>query len=218
MASVTRMADVDFFWDPVCPWAWITSRWVVEVQGLRDYSVDWRFISLAVLNEQLVADWYTPEYRRGHVAGLECLRVADAVRLAEGNEAVGRLYTALGTGIHNEQRREAVRGETAVFIADMLERAGLDRAFAEHHLDESHDAYIRADTALALERTGKDVGTPILTFRPGQADENSFFGPVIAQIPRGDQALRLWDAVEVIATTSGMAELKRSLRSKPIFD
>ena len=75
-----------------------------------------------------------------------------------------------------------------------------------------------AETALALERTGKDVGTPILTFRPGQADENSFFGPVIAQIPRGDQALRLWDAVEVIATTSGMAELKRSLRSKPIFD
>jgi hypothetical protein len=71
---------------------------------------------------------------------------------------------------------------------------------------------------VALERTGKDVGTPILTFRPGQADENSFFGPVIAQIPRGDEALRLWDAVEVIATTSGMAELKRSLRSKPIFD
>ncbi len=191
---------------------------LVEVQGLRDYSVDWRFISLAVLNEQLVADWYTPEYRRGHVAGLECLRVADAVRMAEGNEAVARLYTALGTGIHNEQRREAVRGETAAFIADMLERAGLDRAFAEHHLDESHDAHIRADTALALERTGKDVGTPILTFRPGQADENSFFGPVIAQIPRGDEALRLWDAVEVIATTSGMAELKRSLRSKPIFD
>lgn len=191
---------------------------LVEVQGLRDYSVDWRFISLAVLNEQLVADWYTPEYRRGHVAGLECLRVADAVRMAEGNEAVARLYTALGTGIHNEQRREAVRGETAAFIADMLERAGLDRAFAEHHLDESHDAHIRADTALALERTGKDVGTPILTFRPGQADENSFFGPVIAQIPRGDEGLRLWDAVEVIATTSGMAELKRSLRSKPIFD
>ncbi|MCX6519090.1 MAG: hypothetical protein NTZ21_00340 [Actinobacteria bacterium] len=212
------MADVDFFWDPICPWAWITSRWVVEVQGLRDYSVDWRFISLAVLNEQLVADWYTPEYRRGHMSGLECLRVTDAVRLAEGNEAVGRLYTALGTGIHNERGREAVRGETAAFIADMLERSGLDRAFAEHHLDESHDAHIRADTALALERTGKDVGTPILTFRPGQADENSFFGPVIAQIPRGDQALRLWDAVEVIATTSGMAELKRSLRSKPIFD
>ena len=212
------MADVDFFWDPVCPWAWITSRWVVEVQGLRDYSVEWRSISLAVLNDQLVADWYTPEYRRGHLAGLECLRVADAVRLAEGNEAVGRLYTALGTGIHNEQQRQAVRAGTGAFIAEMLGRAGLDRDFAEHHLDESHDEHIRADTALALERTGNDVGTPILTFRPGAPDENSFFGPVIARIPRGDEALRLWDAVEVIATTSGMAELKRSLRSRPVFD
>jgi hypothetical protein len=212
------MADVDFFWDPICPWAWITSRWVVEVQGLRDYSVEWRFISLAVLNEHLVADWYTPEYRRGHLAGLECLRVADQLRLDEGNEAVARFYTELGTGIHNEQRRDAVRAGTGDFIADMLERAGFDRSLADHHLDESHDAHIRADTALALERTGKDVGTPILTFRPGRADENSFFGPVIAQIPRGDQALRLWDAVEVIATTSGMAELKRSLRSRPSFD
>jgi hypothetical protein len=191
---------------------------VVDVQEQRSNEVSWRFISLAVLNEQQTADWYTPEYRRGHLAGLECLRVADAVRLAEGNDAVGRLYTAYGTGIHVEQQRDAVRAETPAFIGASLERAGLDRSFAGHWEDTSHDEYIRAETALALERTGKDVGTPIITFRPGTERENSFFGPVISKAPKGDEAVRLWDAIELIATTSGMAELKRSLRSKPVFD
>ncbi|MFN6118631.1 MAG: hypothetical protein ACK5CE_03175, partial [Actinomycetes bacterium] len=79
-------------------------------------------------------------------------------------------------------------------------------------------AHIRAETALALERTGKDVGTPIITFHPGSPDENSFFGPVIAKAPKGEDAVRLWDAIELIATTSGMAELKRSLRARPQFD
>ena len=91
-------------------------------------------------------------------------------------------------------------------------------ALAAAALDDSHDAYIRAETELAFERTGKDVGTPIITFHPGQADEASFFGPVISSIPRGDEALRLWDAIEVIATTSGMAELKRSNRATLVFD
>jgi hypothetical protein len=191
---------------------------VVDVQRQRSYEVQWRFISLAVLNEQQTADWYTPEYRRGHLAGLECLRVADAVRVAEGNDAVARLYTAYGMGIHVEQQRDAVRGETQAFIGASLERAGLDRAFADHWQDESHDAHIRAETALALERTGKDVGTPIITFHPGSPDENSFFGPVIAKAPRGEEAVKLWDAIELIATTSGMAELKRSLRARPQFD
>ena len=188
------------------------------MQQQRSYEVNWRFISLAVLNENLVADWYTPEYRRGHLAGLECLRVADAVRLAEGNDAVARLYTAYGTGIHVERQRDAVRSETTSFIAASLERAGLDPGLAAHADDTSHDEHIRAETALALERTGKDVGTPIITFHPGAADENSFFGPVIAKAPKGADALKLWDAIELIATTSGMAELKRSLRAAPQFD
>lgn len=191
---------------------------MVEVQQQRDYEVDWRFISLAVLNEDRVADWYTPEYRAGHVAGLECLRVADAVRLAHDNDAVGRLYTALGTPIHTEQRGTGYRGDVHAFVGTALVTAGLDPALADHCADESHDAHIRADTALALERAGKGLGTPILTFHPGRSDENSFFGPVIASIPRGDEAVRLWDAIELVATTSGMAELKRSLRSRPSFD
>jgi hypothetical protein len=96
--------------------------------------------------------------------------------------------------------------------------AGLDASFAELALDESLDARIEADTAEALGRTGPDVGTPILTFAPGSAHEGSFFGPVIARIPRGDEALKLWDAIEVVATTPGVAELKRSLRASPVFD
>jgi hypothetical protein len=191
---------------------------VVEVQQRRSYVVEWRFISLKVLNEQQTADWYTPAYRRGHMAGLECLRVADAVRLAEGNDAVSRLYAALGTMIHNDQRGQQLRDDSVTFLVEALTSAGLDTGYASAALDEAHDAHIRAETALALERTGKDVGTPIITYHPGQADENSLFGPVIASIPRGDDAVKLWDAIELIATTSGMAELKRSLRSKPVFD
>jgi hypothetical protein len=191
---------------------------VVEVQQRRSYVVEWRFISLKVLNEQQTADWYTPAYRRGHMAGLECLRVADAVRLAEGNDAVGRLYAALGTMIHNDQRGQQLRDDSVTLLVEALTSAGLDTGYASAALDEAHDAHIRAETALALERTGKDVGTPIITYHPGQADENSLFGPVIASIPRGDDAVKLWDAIELIATTSGMAELKRSLRSKPVFD
>jgi 2-hydroxychromene-2-carboxylate isomerase len=210
-------ADLEFFFDPVCPWAWITSRWVVEVQQQRSYSVTWRFISLAVLNEAQTAEWYTPQRRRGHAIGLECLRVADAIRRVEGNDAVARWYTSLGTGIHLE-RREIVREQTREFLVDALDLAGLDAAYVEHQLDTSHDEYVRADTALALERTGKDVGTPIITFHPGTVREASFFGPVIAKIPRGEDATRLWDAVEVLATTSGLAELKRSNRARPTFD
>ena len=191
---------------------------MVEVQQLRDYDVAWRFISLAVLNENLAAEWYTPEYRRGHAAGLECLRVADALRLSADNAAVGRFYAALGTAIHTDQHGDALRADSEAFIAKALRVADCDPALVVHRLDESHDVYIRAETALALDRAGKDVGTPILTFHPGQPDENSFFGPVIASIPRGEEALKLWDAIELIATTSGMAELKRSLRSRPVFD
>jgi hypothetical protein len=99
-----------------------------------------------------------------------------------------------------------------------LTTAGLPAVWAESALDDSFDALIRRETELALERTGKDVGTPILTFHPGGAKEASFFGPVISTIPRGEEAMKLWDAIETIATSSGMAELKRSLRARPSFD
>jgi hypothetical protein len=212
------MADLEFFFDPVCPWAWITSRWVTEVQHLRDYDVRWRFICLKMINENRTDDWYTPEYRAGHMAGLYGLRVADQVRIEHGNDQVAAIYTAMGEAIHLEKRRPELVADPVTMLQGLLKSCGLAPGLADHALDESHDAFIRAENDLAFERTGKDVGTPILTFHPGRATEGSFFGPVISQIPRGEAAMKLWDAVEVVATTCGMAELKRSNRSKPVFD
>ena len=209
--------DLDFFWDPVCPWAWITSRWVVDVQEQRDYTVAWRFISLYILNEDNRHDWYKPEYRAGHYLGHQGLRVADQIRLTDPDaSAVGRWYTALGEALHRDQRRGEAREQHEVFLASVLSEAGFDPDLVAHATDESHDAHLRAETELALSRTGPDVGTPILTFRPGTDREGSFFGPVLNKAPRGAEAAELWDAVEKLAT-SGVAELKRSIRGVPDF-
>ena len=211
------MADLEFFFDPVCPWAWITSRWVTEVQQQRDYDVKWRFISLKMINQDRTEAWYTPEYRAGHMAGLYSHRVCDEVRLRHTNADVGALYTALGNAIHLHKRREEITADPVAFMTEMLAECGLPTEYAAHALDESHDAYIADETELAFARTGKDVGTPIITFRPGADNEASFFGPVISTIPRGQEATTLWDAIETIATASGMAELKRSNRATPDF-
>ena len=188
------------------------------MQQQRSYEVDWRFISLWILNEKTDAEWYTPEYRAGHYVGHQGLRIADAIRLGEDDAgAVGRWYTALGTALHVDQRREEARDDTIGFYRTLLGEAGFDEAYVAAAADESHDAHLRAETELCLGRTGEDVGTPILTFRPGSDREGSFFGPVISKAPRGVEALELWDAVETLATMSGMAELKRSNRLAPDF-
>ena len=213
------MADLDFFFDPVCPWAWITSRWVAEVQELRDYKVSWKFISLKILNQDKMDYASMPAgYKDVHAAGTSGLRVAAKARSAAGNDAVAKVYTALGTSLHNRQERELFVADIEGHIAGLLSQAGLPVEWALSANDESFDRLIADETALALERAGKDVGTPILTFNPGGLKEASFFGPVISTIPRGEEATKLWDAIETIATASGMAELKRSLRARPSFD
>ena len=211
-------ADLDFFFDPVCPWAWITSRWVSNVSEQRSYEIDWRFISLWILNEENTQEWYTPQYRAGHYLGQQGLRIADAIRLGDDDPtAVGRWYTAVGTALHVGQQREVAREDSMGWYRGLLESGGFDAAYLDAADDESHDAHIRAETELALTRTGKDVGTPILTFHPGADNEASFFGPVISKAPTGTEAVELWDAIEKLATMSGMAELKRSNRVAPDF-
>lgn len=213
------MADLDFFFDPVCPWAWITSRWVTEVQALRDYDVSWKFISLKILNQDKMDYASMPAgYKEVHAAGTSGLRVAAKARSAAGNEAVAKVYTALGTSLHNNQEREKFVADIEGHIATLLKSADLPVEWASAVHDETFDRLISDETAIALERAGKDVGTPIITFHPGLINEASFFGPVISNIPRGEDAVKLWDAIETIATTSGMAELKRSLRARPSFD
>lgn len=192
---------------------------MVDVQEQRSYTVDWRFISLWILNENTNAEWYTPEYRAGHYNGHQALRIADAIRLELGDtdrEAVGRWYTALGNALHRDGRRKEARSDMKALTVELLADAGFDPAFIDHADDESHDAWLRSETELALSRTGPDVGTPILTFRPGTDREGSFFGPVIPKAPKGAEASELWDAVEMLAT-SGVAELKRSLRGTPDY-
>jgi hypothetical protein len=211
-------ADLEFFFDPVCPWAWITSRWVVDVSQQRDYEVEWRFISLWILNEDNTKQWYTPQYRAGHYLGHQGLRIADAIRLGESDaSAVGRWYTTVGTALHVGAQRDAARADSLAWYGGLLAAGDFDASYLDAADDESHDGYIRSDTELALSRVGGDVGTPILTFHPGIETEASFFGPVISKAPTGVEALELWDAVEKLATMSGMAELKRSNRLAPDF-
>ena len=209
-------ADLEFYFDPVCPWAWITSRWVTNVQQLRKYEVSWRFISLKMINaERGYAG--NNAYELIHNVGLAGLRVASAARAQGGNASVAALYTALGNAIHVDGRREELVSNPHAFLLSVVADAGLPSEIAAAFEDSTHDEVIRYETEAALSRTGKDVGTPILTFNPKAANEASLFGPVISKAPKGDEAVKLWDAVQTIAE-SGVAEIKRSLRAAPQFD
>lgn len=209
--------DVEFFWDPVCPFAWVTSRWVALVAEQRDLRVDWRFIGLRVLNEHRdYATEFPPGYPEFHALGLRGLRVAAAVRAAEGRDAMGPLYTKLGEGIWNrapDGSDDILSGydeEPATRAA--LAACGLAESFADHLHDESQDEVIRADTDDALRRTGPDVGTPIIALAD---DGPAFFGPVISRVPSPEEAGELWDAVMTLARWPGFSEMKRSAREWP---
>ena len=209
--------DVEFFFDPVCPWAWLTSRWVTEVAGLRSLEIGWRFICLRMVNEDRDYDTeFASGYERGHQRGLELLRVCAAAKDGHGAAAVGPLYTAIGTTFHVEGRRETFDDPGRSTTRAALALAGLPEDLAGAAIDGSWDDGLRADTEDALSRAGRDVGTPIVTFEP--PDGPSFFGPVISRVPKGDDALALWDAIRTLAHHPGFAELKRSLRERPVFD
>lgn len=209
-------ADLEFYFDPVCPWAWITSRWVTNVQQLRNYEVSWKFISLRMINAERGYAGHEA-YEQIHNAGLAGLRVASAARAQGGNESVAAVYTALGNAIHIGGRREELVNDPKSFLLSIVADAGLPAEVSAAFEDSTHDEVIRYETEAALSRTGKDVGTPILTFNPKSANEASLFGPVISQAPKGEEAMKLWDAVQTIAE-SGVAEIKRSLRAAPQFD
>ena len=163
------MADLDFFFDPVCPWAWVTSRWVVEVASQRDYEVDWRFICLRIVNEDKAFEQDpTSPYGRVHGAGRMMLRAAAAAKVSAGNDAVGRLYTEFGNRLHVEGRGVSeIREGNFALIDEAITAAGLGSDVATAVDDEKWDEVLREETAVALSRTGNDVGTPIITFAPG---------------------------------------------------
>lgn len=212
-------SDLHFYFDPVCPFAWMTSRWVRLVQDRRDYVVDWRFISLRLLNAHVDYDaHFPPEYEAGHTAGLRLLRMAARVRAEHGRAAIGPLYAALGAAVFDREPvpddpdHHARRG-TRAFAEPVLDSCGLPRDLADALDDTGWDAEIGAETDEALTLTGKDVGTPILHVEP--PDGVAFFGPVISRSPSPDEAVALWDHVLGLARFPGFAELKRSLRELP---
>jgi protein-disulfide isomerase-like protein with CxxC motif len=197
---------VDFWFDPLCPWAWIASRWLLEVQKLRPVAARWHVMSLAVLNEGK-EDLPEP-YRELLAQAWGPVRVAIAAEQKFGPDVLLPLYTALGTRFHHEQ---APKDRATVEAA--LAEAGLPTDLADAMDDSSYDEALRASHHDGMDRVGYEVGTPVIS-----VNGVSFFGPVVSPIPRGAAAARLWDGVLAVAGTDGFFELKRSRTRDPIFD
>ena len=221
--------DLHFYFDPVCPFAWMTSKWVRMVAAQRDYQVDWRFISLRILNAHIDYDaHFPPEYEAGHTAGLRLLRVAARTRAEHGREAVGPLYEAIGTRIFDTSREVdplsgADQGARRV-LEPLLRNAGLPVELADALDDTSLDDEIRAETEEALALTGRDVGTPILHFqsarrhgvlRPGDqpAAESRRGGRAVGSRDRPCRVRRLRRAQAQPARTAPAGQLRRRYRN-----
>jgi protein-disulfide isomerase-like protein with CxxC motif len=197
---------VDFWFDPICPWAWIASRWMHEVEKVRPVKTVWHVMSLSVLNGDKTD--LPDRYRELLRTGWGPVRICIAAEQQHGPEVLGPLYTALGTRFHHEK----LPRERATYIA-ALEEAGLPVSLADAAESTQYDDALRASHADGIERVGYEVGTPIIS-----VNGTSIFGPVVSPIPRGEAAARLWDGVLLIAGTDGFFELKRSRTRDPIFD
>jgi hypothetical protein len=206
--------DINFYFDPVCPFAWMTSKWVRLVMAQRNYTVDWRFISLRMINSTVDYDsHFPPDYEAGHTAGLRLLRVAARVRAEYGRDAVGPLYEAIGAEVFDTVPNRSMDRGSPAFLEPILAHVGLPATLTNALDDTFLDSELRRETEEALSLTGKDVGTPIIQFQP--PDGLAFFGPVISRLPDEAEALQLWDNVIGLASFPGFAELKRSLRERP---
>ncbi|HEX9520623.1 MAG TPA: DsbA family protein [Streptosporangiaceae bacterium] len=198
--------QVDFWFDPLCPWAWITSRWMLEVAQVRPVAPRWHVMSLAVLNEG--RDDLPEGYKERLSQAMGPVRVVVAAEQKFGSDAVLPLYTAIGTRFHN-QKAEQNRATIEASLAE----AGLPADLADAIDSTEYDEAVRASHTDGIERVGLEVGTPIIA-----VGDASIFGPVITPIPRGEAAGRLWDGVQLCLQTPGFFELKRSRTNPPIFD
>jgi 2-hydroxychromene-2-carboxylate isomerase len=203
VANTSNKAD--FWFDPMCPFAWVTSRWIGEVEKVRDISVDWHVMSLSVLNE---GRDLPEEYQESMKRGWGPVRVITAARELHGPDVVKPLYDAMGSQIHLEGNKDF-----ADVIAKALAEVGLPPELADHAGTDAYDAQLIASHQDGISRVGQDVGTPVVAF-----NGTAFFGPVITRIPRGEEAGRLWDATVQLASFPYFFEIKRSRTESPQFD
>lgn len=191
------MTNADFWFDPRCPFAWITSRWMLEVAQVRDVTVTWHVMSLAILNQDRDV---SAEYRASLEKAWGPVRVCVAAEQAHGKGVLEPLYTALGERRH--VRKEELDREG---IEAALEEAGLPRSLAAEMDSTEHDDALLKSHRLGMDQVGDDVGTPTISFQGA-----AFFGPVLTKAPRGEDAGRLWDACVTVSAFPHFHELKRS--------
>ncbi len=203
------LEKVQFWFDPVCPWAWITSRWILEVEKVRPVEADWRVMSLSYLNlTQHQGEGLSEDYKSHMSAAWGPIRVCAAAAKEKGPEVLGPIYTALGVRFHNQGR-----GDDPSAIPEALAEAGLPASLAEAATSDEFDDGIKASHHEAFDQVGLDVGTPVLRIRG-----NTIFGPVVTPAPKGEDAGRLWDGVVAVTGTAGFFELKRTRNLKPRFE
>lgn len=193
------------WFDPACPWAWMTSRWLMEVEQVRHIEVTWRVMSLSVLNEKRDLD---KDYRRFLDMAWGPVRVVIAAQEQYGDKVVKPLYDALGTRIHLRRMRD---GDT--IIAEALDEVGLPEEVAKAAHQKKYDRALRRSHREGIDLVGTDVGTPVIALK-----ETAFFGPVVTPAPKGEAAGRLWDGCLLVAGTPGFYEIKRTRTQGPIFE
>ncbi|RPK84376.1 MULTISPECIES: DsbA family protein [Streptomyces] len=204
---------VDFWFDPLCPWAWMTSRWMLEVEKVRDVEVRWHVMSLAVLNEDKLDD--LPEEYRDLLENKAWgpVRVVVAAQQLHGDEVVGPLYTALGTRFHNNGE-----GPTREAVAAALKDVGLPADLAGHADSDRYDTELRASHKEGIDKVGQEVGTPVIAVPGADGEQIAFFGPVVTPAPKGEEAAKLWDGTLLVASVPGFYEIKRTRTQGPVFD
>jgi hypothetical protein len=213
--TASERTTIDMWFDPACPWAWITSRWLLEVEQVRPVDVRFHVMSLALLNQ---GRDLSPDYQAKMVGLLGPVRVAIAAEQTQGSRVLGPLYTALGERIHQHRDEDATGGDREKIVAAALAEVGLPAELAGAGASTDYDEPLQRSHHTGMDPVGYEVGTPVIHVPGDDGKQIAFFGPVVTPIPRGEAAGRLWDGVLLVGGTEGFFELKRTRDRPPIFD